>query len=528
MGYCIYQIHNFLQSMKPKIIIASATLLTLSCIYLVRLNDKADDFAADRINAQINSTDEEQMSNESLPMLNENDLRKPLKRKKTDLSTIYIDPNQDNLVYGNQGTGLFFPANCFMNEDGKSITGKVKIQLNECYTIPEMIEANLSTTSDGRLLETAGMVDIHAFSSGKAIVLKSDASYEIYFPKNENDKVDFKLFYGEWQEDGMINWNLAGSDEAVQSVAEDNPEYSDSEPQEFYSEPENIDTDLGDVKPYKSILGDDEYCFLQISESNLRRGTRISEMDYFNWRLADGQTLNQWFVANFNPDLEMLDKFCVMGLRSEITFKVDRNGAFQSYYISKSSIPEYDRAIVDFLQTMPPLDLDQLMPTYLDDHACILTFGSRQGKDQQAFADVIRKKFASTPDAKISGIDASTLDYFVFTSSELGWINCDRFMDNESPLVNYSVKNQASDNGTISLVFDDMNSVLKGVKEGGFVTFNNVPANKKVRLIGLDNYNKEPLMCLADGNTNDNKTELNAYKPFSLNELENQFAKRKN
>src|SRR5690606_37690568 len=114
---------------------------------------------------------------------------------------------------------------------------------------------------------------------------------------------------------------------------------------------------------------------------------KINEMDYFNWQLDNGQTLNQWFVSQFNPDIKMLEEFCLMGYRSEITFKVDKKGNFKSYYVSNSSaLRDYDRVLARFLQTMPALNLDLLMPDYTYDHACILTFSSKRSKSGEGFA----------------------------------------------------------------------------------------------------------------------------------------------
>lgn len=509
--------------MNKKLIIASATLASLCCLYIARLNDKAVTFAgtiepAKAPDMTFSSTELTTIS--STPDDRFVAASAKIKRK---ISTIFIDPRIDNLVYGDQGTGLFFPAGSFVDKTGRSIETQIKIKLEECYDIPTILAAKLSTTSNGRLLETAGMIDIHGFSDGSEVELGQGASYKIYFPKNDNKKDDFKLFYGEWNEDNIINWNLADAANFQEKVDDDI--FLSEESDAIFLEEDMDEQETISLLPYKSILGDDEYCFLQICESNLRRGTQVSKMDYFNWKLQDGQTLNQWFVSNFNPDMKMLEEFCILGLRSEITFKVDKRGAFESYYISKSSNSQYDREIVSFLETMPPLDLKQLMPTFTDDHACILTFGSKQGRQQDTFAAEFRKKFKADPKKPIDGVDASTIDFFIFSSSELGWINCDRFYDNEGPTVDYVVENLASPTGSVSMIFEDINSVLKGVNEGSHTIFADVPADRKIRLVGIDNPGMSPVMCIAKGNTSEKKKRLDAYKPFTLGELEAQFGK---
>ena len=102
---------------------------------------------------------------------------------------------------------------------------------------------------------------------------------------------------------------------------------------------------------------------------------------------------------------------------------------FNDYYISKTSITEYDRSIASFLKTMPALDLDQLMPKFTYDHACILTFSTARGSSPDGFVQQFKSKHKGDPDKPLTDVDASTLDFFVFSSSELGWINCDRFVE---------------------------------------------------------------------------------------------------
>ena len=505
--------------MKPKSIIAVATLTTLCCIYLARLNEKVNaQFDPDTQSTAVFALSKNESSSDVGMSVG------PERRMKVDLqstvdSVFLMNGAIDNMIYGKEGTGLFFPANCFVDRSGNTVKGKVKIVLRECYDIATILAAKLSTTSEGQLLETAGMIDIQATSAGREVYIRDDGSYRIMFPKHENTKDDFELFYGEWKRDGIINWRLAEVD-----LSAVNEFYGSTEEGSKY---DNIEMEYTteSAPVYQSKLNAGESCFLHICESKLRRGTRISEMDYFNWQLGNGQTLNQWFVENFNPDLQMLEDYCIQGLRSEITFKVNRSGGFESYYISKSAITEYDRKLVAFLQTMPPLNLKQLMPDYTDDHACILTFGSRQANEKEKFVSSFAKKCDADPNKVMTEVDESTLDYFIFSCSQLGWINCDRFYNSDDPLVDYVVEISGGGNTSVSMVFDELNSVLRGVSEGNKVVFHDVPANKKVRLVGIQ-YNEEaPLMCVTKSNTQNERTLLNAFKPFTIGELRGQFVK---
>jgi len=508
--------------MKPLPLIASATVTTLCCIYLVQLDNRSEAFASNENSIAVSGYEEIAPSSYAMTPPNDvvlNQRTLPRVKSKTKRSYLNIDNSTSNKVEGKEGTILYFPANSFVDAKGNSIEGDVRIRLDECYNVSDMLQSKLSTTSGNRLLETAGMVDVHATFKGKEAFLREGAAYNIYFPKNGNVKEDFQLFYGEWNKEGIIDWQLAENDEPIEE------EYWEEEQwdgETWIEEGEELET----VQPRQSLLADDEACFIQIEKSHIRRGYKINNMDYFNWKLANGQTMNQWFVSNFNPDIEMLEEFCVNGYRSEIQFKVDRNGAFKSYYVwNSNAIREYDRVLADFLKTMPPLELDKLMPKYTDDHSCILTFSSMKGNDRQNFVQQFKAKNKAGIANPLQNVEASTLDYFVYSATELGWINCDRFYEGEQPLVDYYVMSPPSAAGSVSMIFDDINSVVKGVYENGQVVFRGVPSMQKVRLVGIDVIGSQPQMCVIKSNTHDKSAELTAYKPFSITELEKTFSK---
>lgn len=525
--------------MKPKTIIASATITTLCTVYLVRFNEVVNQTvgAPSKNELAFVSTTPTETINLTTDVSSSN-LDNALKGLKTKKTIVTVDNSAPRNVYGKKGTVLYLPPNIFQDSKGKAYTGMVRIELEECYDVSDMLAAKLSTTSNGKLLETAGMVNIKAYAGSEKLELRQGAELNIYFPKNGEKKNDYQLFYGEWLPNDIINWKLAGNS---QPLPENAPEASstsaltaDNNTNESANDVVlddayiNEETDLEIVQEFVPEAGqrklkEDDNCFLHIAKSYLRRGTQVSEMDYFNWKLMNGQTLNQWFVSNFNPDINMLEDFCLNGLRSQITFLVDEQGKFKDYYISKTSITEYDRAIANFLRTMPPLDLTQLMPDYKVDHACVLTFGTARGTQGEGYVQQFKAKHTGDPNKPMTNVDAASLDYFVFSSSELGWINCDRFYE-EVPMVEYNVLTNTPE-CTMSMVFTDINSVLKGVPTADGVLFENVPANREVKIVGIRANNHKAEMAVTTSNTTRETTTLNEFKPVSINAMQAEFKK---
>jgi hypothetical protein len=417
-----------------------------------------------------------------------------------------IDNTKEQIIEGPEGTRLIFPQEIFVDQTGNIPAGNIRIELQECYAYADMIKSKLSTASDGKILETAGMIHIRAFSEGKELKIKEGMSYTIEFPKNGEKRDDFKLFYGEWKKDGNINWMLADT-EAVEETA-----------------PVSLVLEGAYVAPSAPIATPQTNCFIQVHKSYLRTGTKIRKMDHYDWQLANGQTLNSWFISSFNPDMKMLNDFCGEGLFSEISFTVDKQGKFKDYYISKPSQRPYDLAIVEFLRTMPALDIKTIMPVYTYDHKIILEFGKRVETEQVAIAAMFKTKHAKELDKLLVEASLAELDYFVLSASQLGWINCDRFAEEEKT-TNYVVNVPDPSNSSVSMVFEDLNSVLKGSLEGGQIVFHDVPVGKKVRLIGISGGPGQPAMSLSMASTKQKSATLKDFKPFTVNELEAVFAK---
>ncbi|HLN52730.1 MAG TPA: hypothetical protein VK212_03410 [Lentimicrobium sp.] len=107
----------------------------------------------------------------------------------------------------------------------------------------------------------------------------------------------------------------------------------------------------------------------------------------------------------------------------------------------------------------------------------IVTF--TKSKDTISFYD-FRKNQAFQYDQTIQDIQSLEI---IFNTSDLGWINCDRFLDfNE--LTDLQIKSNAKSNPYYFLVFKDINSIMPNITDNGF---SNVPVGQRVFLIGIEN-----------------------------------------
>ena len=128
-----------------------------------------------------------------------------------------VDAALNEVIEGKQGTKIRIPSNSFCFLDGKPANGLVTITLIEAYNNADIILQNLTTTSNGQLLETAGMINLQATSQGQELKLKPDAKLTVALPNaNETLAEGMELFYGNRDTTNTMNWeatNIAYTNE---------------------------------------------------------------------------------------------------------------------------------------------------------------------------------------------------------------------------------------------------------------------------------------------------------------------------
>jgi hypothetical protein len=118
----------------------------------------------------------------------------------------FIDPAENHIVKGKEGTQVVVPKNGFIREDG-SEAEKVRIEIREYYSVASCLKNNISTMCGDKILESGGMVEIKAFDENdRELKISGDNSPKISF-KNEAEKQEgMQLFYGV-VENGVMNWS---------------------------------------------------------------------------------------------------------------------------------------------------------------------------------------------------------------------------------------------------------------------------------------------------------------------------------
>ena len=109
-----------------------------------------------------------------------------LRTLNTKVQSFTINTSVDNIIQGKEGTQVLIPKNTFnLGED-------VTLKLKESYSKSSYLFDCLSTQTDsGDLLETAGMIELRAYSGSEEIQLSKDKEVTIKFPVKGEKKGDF-------------------------------------------------------------------------------------------------------------------------------------------------------------------------------------------------------------------------------------------------------------------------------------------------------------------------------------------------
>lgn len=122
-----------------------------------------------------------------------------LKTSNLESSFIAIDGDSAYTLKTGKGSIIKIAAGTFVVKAGE----KINLEIKEAFTMNEILLAGLTTQSNGRSLESGGMIFFNATSEGKQLDLKKPVSIsipsEIYDP-------GMQLFEGEIKEDSSVNW----------------------------------------------------------------------------------------------------------------------------------------------------------------------------------------------------------------------------------------------------------------------------------------------------------------------------------
>ena len=121
-------------------------------------------------------------------------------------------------------------------------------------------------------------------------------------------------------------------------------------------------------------------------------------------------------------------------------------------------------------------------------------------------------------------VNESEMEYYIFNTTQLGWINVDRFVHIKDSKVKFTLFDKSLEKSKVSLVFKKYDSVLPGYIENGQVTFSDLPLGEEVTIVAIKVENGITMLYVEDTNIIRGKYERPVeFKPVSFSELQEEM-----
>ncbi len=418
-----------------------------------------------------------------------------LKKLDKTPQSFYIASNQDTIIICGEGTSLKFKGNTFVSETtGKEVIGRIKISVKEYYKLADMLIANLSTTSEKNILETGGMINLTATFNNENCILKKGNTVEIGFPYKRK-KENMKIFNGNWT-NNKVDWTVNNSSNIVPNIS----------PQQVFSLVENMPEFKGGEKALFKYLDDNcPYPFSAL-DKNIEGTVYVSfVIDEFGeiTNVAVKRGVNSildkaayWLVSNmpdWNPGRQN-------GKSIAVTFNLPISFKLKGKQITPERIAE---------SKLFEKKIENINTAY----------GIANNFD-------FKMKFENrTNDTNLVSKPLGIINRYLFSTSQLGWINCDRFYPNNTPRIDYVIDAGESSENHASLVFHSMKAILDGYSTDTKFRFFRIPAGEKVTIVVIKKVNNEILLAVKESTT-DVKGETNlTFETVTITKLKSEMEK---
>lgn len=412
-----------------------------------------------------------------------------------------IDPKKDTTIICMEGTQLVIKGNSFVDTNNRKVEGKINISVTEYYKLSDMLLANLSTKSDDKQLETGGMLYLEAKSGNTILKLKENTDIELYFP-TQNKKDNMQLFLGEWEDD-VINWELQPNKAPISN--------------QFDAEIKEIKNEL-DVK----------VPFAVIEEPPIFPGCENRDRDLT--RKCTSDAINNYIKTNFNESV--LQEINEIGRHNvSMQFNINGEGNVVDIQVMASHIKLAQEGI-RVLETMPKMKPGIQRGREVSTVYFFRTIPFYVGKSLKINRSLVKLKSRTTSDMEFEdklkteeGLTITTQEVsnYVFSTSQLGWINCDRFT-NGTNRVKYKLKVKNNDGTKVSMVFKSLNSILPSRYLEGF-DFGYVPKDEDVVIVAIKMKEDKLYLDIIDAKTETNPDLEFNFKEVSIQELKDELRK---
>jgi hypothetical protein len=388
--------------------------------------------------------------------------------------TFTATPHKISVLTAKKGLRVTVNPVVLEKEDGTAVDEKINVNIIELTTSEDLFKSNAATVSNGRLLASGGSYFIGMECNGQKLRIKKGKNLQVEFPVIKENEM--QLFYGQRDTANNMNWLDAGIN--LRQYKEDEILFTDSNNNNLTDNfPAFTLTAGGEAKVYRT-LNEKVYYYEKMMTVK---------------QLLD--TINRHTAKIYADTVYMWPKEIAKLLPGQ---RVDTNYLYTVYGPPKQFI----------LKTCKTLQEDK----------------ERKEMEKRKREDALEKWQPKNLAGQIQKY------YNPSAITNLGWVNCDRFYQNNPPAEIEIDLPITFNKGTIQyfVIFKNFNGLINGkleFSEGENISLKNLPVGESITLIAFTKNNGQLFHCKEEFVIQKNKSVKLDFKNISAEEMNKIFGK---
>ena len=442
-----------------------------------------------------------------------------------------INPAKDTFIISSKGTIIEIKAGSLVYANKNPVVNPVRFEVTEYLNKSEFFYANLSTnTNKGDLLESGGTLLLKAYSGKEEVFIAKGKSIQFQLPTN-TIKENMELFSGIRDVHGTMKWNTMEkrsgnrvkhnrknkTKEPLKSsiVVEENIQVAYNDGQKVYSK-NYSNPDRNSL--YKQEKLDTITVYFEIDENNIiknswskrciTKGPKKGKPTLSYFKRKSSLNKSEAYHNNFLiKETEKLDITTGCEISSGF-YTAEYFDLEKSWLKTKKEKKNRNKTMIVFMQRIC---------TYSD------TLEKSRLAEEELYLKGIENRLSSK---SLIEIKNSELEYYIFNTTELGWINVDRFLHLKAPKGKFILEDKNLEKSRVSLIFKNYNAVLPGFVENGKVSFGHIPLGEEVTIVAIKMNKGIPMIYMQDAKTErGNFNQPIEFKAVSFDELQKEMKK---
>jgi hypothetical protein len=114
---------------------------------------------------------------------------------------------------------------------------------------------------------------------------------------------------------------------------------------------------------------------------------------------------------------------------------------------------------------------------------------------------------------------------YLFSTTQLGWLNCDRFLKENRKLTDLFILNENPDNTIVNVIFHRFKSLVRGNIESEKIVFRNIPEGEMVTIVAIKADESKILFSVTETAVTEKKEVTLDFQQVTLELLKNEMEK---